>query len=44
VAVQDCGLVVNPRLAESVVYGAIIMGIVPLSMKSALWTSRRAVC
>jgi xanthine dehydrogenase YagR molybdenum-binding subunit len=27
VAVQDCGLVVNPRLAESVVYGAIIMGI-----------------
>ena len=27
VAVQDCGLVINPRLAESVVYGAIIMGI-----------------
>jgi len=27
VAVQDCGLVVNPRLSESQVYGAIIMGI-----------------
>jgi len=25
VAVQDCGLVVNPRLAESQVYGALIM-------------------
>jgi xanthine dehydrogenase YagR molybdenum-binding subunit len=27
VAVQDCGMVINPRLAESVIYGAIIMGI-----------------
>ena len=27
VAVQDCGLVINPRLAESQCYGAIIMGI-----------------
>jgi len=27
VAVQDCGTVINPRLAESQVYGAIIMGI-----------------
>jgi xanthine dehydrogenase YagR molybdenum-binding subunit len=27
VAVQDCGLVVNPRLAESQVFGAIVMGI-----------------
>jgi xanthine dehydrogenase YagR molybdenum-binding subunit len=27
VAVQDCGMVINPRLAESVVYGAVIMGI-----------------
>ena len=27
VAVQDCGLVVNPRLAESQVNGAVIMGI-----------------
>ncbi len=26
-AVQDCGLIINPRLAESQVYGAIIMGI-----------------
>ena len=27
VAVQDCGLIINPWLAQSVVYGAIIMGI-----------------
>jgi xanthine dehydrogenase YagR molybdenum-binding subunit len=27
VAVQDCGLIINPRLAESQVAGAIIMGI-----------------
>jgi xanthine dehydrogenase YagR molybdenum-binding subunit len=27
VAVQDCGLVINPKLSESVVYGAVIMGI-----------------
>jgi xanthine dehydrogenase YagR molybdenum-binding subunit len=27
VAVQDCGLIINPRLAQSQVYGAIIMGI-----------------
>jgi xanthine dehydrogenase YagR molybdenum-binding subunit len=27
VAVQDCGMIVNPRLAESVIYGAVIMGI-----------------
>jgi len=27
VAVQDCGLVVNPKLAESQVHGAVIMGI-----------------
>jgi len=27
VAVQDCGMVINPRLSESVCYGAIIMGI-----------------
>jgi len=27
VAVQDCGLIINPRLAESQVYGAVIMGI-----------------
>jgi xanthine dehydrogenase YagR molybdenum-binding subunit len=26
-AVQDCGLIVNPRLAESQVHGAIIAGI-----------------
>jgi xanthine dehydrogenase YagR molybdenum-binding subunit len=27
VAVQDCGLIINPRLAESQCYGGIIMGI-----------------
>jgi xanthine dehydrogenase YagR molybdenum-binding subunit len=27
VTVQDCGLIINPRLAESQIYGAIIMGI-----------------
>jgi len=27
VAVQDCGMVINPRLAESQVFGAVIMGI-----------------
>jgi xanthine dehydrogenase YagR molybdenum-binding subunit len=27
VAVQDCGLVINPRLAQSQVYGAVIMGL-----------------
>ena len=27
VAVQDCGMVINPRLSESQVYGGIIMGI-----------------
>jgi len=27
VAVQDCGMIINPRLSESVCYGAIIMGI-----------------
>jgi len=27
VAVQDCGMIINPRLAESQVYGAIVMGI-----------------
>jgi xanthine dehydrogenase YagR molybdenum-binding subunit len=27
VAVQDCGLIINPRLAESQIFGAIIMGI-----------------
>ena len=26
-AVQDCGMIINPRLAESQVYGAVIMGI-----------------
>ena len=27
VAVQDCGMIINPRLSESQCYGAIIMGI-----------------
>ena len=35
VAVQDCGLIIDPKLAESQVYGAMIMGIC-----SALWEER----
>jgi xanthine dehydrogenase YagR molybdenum-binding subunit len=27
IAVQDCGMIINPRLATSQIYGAIIMGI-----------------
>ena len=27
VAVQDCGLIINPKTAESQVYGAMIMGV-----------------
>ncbi len=27
VAVQDCGMIINPRLATSQIYGAVIMGI-----------------
>jgi xanthine dehydrogenase YagR molybdenum-binding subunit len=27
VAVQDCGLIVNPKLAESQIHGAVIMGV-----------------
>jgi xanthine dehydrogenase YagR molybdenum-binding subunit len=27
VAVQDCGMIINPRLSESQIYGAVIMGI-----------------
>ena len=27
IAVQDCGLIVNRRLAESQVYGGLIMGV-----------------
>ena len=27
VAVQDCGMIINPWLADSQIYGAIIMGI-----------------
>jgi xanthine dehydrogenase YagR molybdenum-binding subunit len=27
VAVQDCGMIINPRLAESQIFGAVIMGI-----------------
>jgi len=27
IAVQDCGLIINPKLSESQVYGAIIMGL-----------------
>jgi len=27
IAVQDCGMIINPRLAESQIHGAVIMGI-----------------
>ncbi len=36
VAVQDCGLVVNPKTAESQVYGAMIMGVCSALMEERI--------
>lgn len=40
VAVQDCGLVVNQKLAESQVYGAMIMGITYALFEEALYDEK----
>lgn len=39
VAVQDCGLIVNPRLAESQIYGACIMSICGALMEERIMDS-----
>ena len=45
VAVQDCGLVINPRLAESQVLGARHHGHLHRAVsKSASWTTPPAAC
>lgn len=40
VAVQDCGLIVNMRLAESQVYGALIMGITYALYEEAIYDAK----
>ena len=43
-AVQDCGLIINPRLAESQIYGAIIMGICAALFEERVMDDRPAAC
>jgi xanthine dehydrogenase YagR molybdenum-binding subunit len=43
VAVQDCGLVVNPWLAQSQVYGAIIMGLSTALLEERIMDARTGV-
>jgi xanthine dehydrogenase YagR molybdenum-binding subunit len=40
VAVQDCGLIINLKLAESQVYGALIMGITYSLFEEAVYDSK----
>jgi xanthine dehydrogenase YagR molybdenum-binding subunit len=40
VAVQDCGLIINLKLAESQVYGALIMGITYALYEEAVYDSK----
>jgi xanthine dehydrogenase YagR molybdenum-binding subunit len=40
VAVQDCGLIINLKLAESQVYGALIMGITYALFEEAVYDSQ----
>ncbi|MSU62178.1 MAG: xanthine dehydrogenase family protein molybdopterin-binding subunit [Pedosphaera sp.] len=40
VAVQDCGLIINLKLAESQVYGALIMGITSALYEEAVYDTR----
>jgi len=40
VAVQDCGLIINPKLAESQVYGSLIMGITYALFEEAVYDSK----
>ena len=45
VAVQDCGMIINPRLAESQIYGAHHHGDRHGAVRGARsWTSRPAPC
>src|SRR5207247_162621 len=40
VAVQDCGLIINLKLAESQVYGALIMGITYALFEEAIYDAK----
>ena len=40
VAVQDCGLIINLKTAESQVYGALIMGITYALFEEAIYDSK----
>ncbi len=43
VAVQDCGLIVNMKLAESQVYGSLIMGITYALYEESIYDSKTGV-
>jgi xanthine dehydrogenase YagR molybdenum-binding subunit len=43
VAVQDCGLIINMKLAESQVYGALIMGITYALYEEAIYDSKTGI-
>ncbi len=43
VAVQDCGLIVNMKLAESQVYGALIMGITYALYEESIYDSKTGI-
>lgn len=43
VAVQDCGLIVNMKLAESQVYGALIMGVTYALYEEAIYDNKTGI-